>query len=184
MFQKTIWIKKNMKEVFEHIFKSNTDEPKSCEKQTEYVLGNSKHDYFICESKVLLDLVQKVALHQKSCDSNLSPIALEYAGHVIEAKWVCDHGHSFKWESSTHLGEYYTVNYKVMNAYLCSGMTQVQYERLAEFADFGFLSEHFRNKAAITFAAVVDVLTKESVQFALFEECQASKEKKKRELQY
>lgn len=117
-------------------------------------------------------------MHQRNCDCNLLPVSLDHIGHVVDVKWICDQGHNLKWASSSQLGNHHNVNYKMMSAYLCSGMTQVQYERLSEFADFGIMSEHFRNKSAVTFSAIIEVLAKESVHFALFDECQISKEKK------
>ncbi len=56
------------------------------------------------------------------------------------------------------LGNRYTVNYKIMLAYLCSGATQMQYERLSEFSEFGTLTEHFRVQSAIAFSAIISVL--------------------------
>lgn len=49
-------------------------------------------------------------------------------------------------------------------------VTQVQYERFSEFTEFGILTHHFRIKSAVTFSAIIDVLTKETIEFAMFEE--------------
>ena len=134
---------KSTNDVFEHLFNSAVDnkqddtittEVKSA-KTFDYVLGNSKHNYFICENKVLLDLVQNICTHQRNCNCNLQPASLDYTGHVLEARWLCHNGHHLKWESSSKLGNHHNVNYKMMSAYLCSGITQVQYEKLSEFAD-------------------------------------------------
>ena len=64
-----------------------------------------------------------------------------------------------------------------MLAYLSSGMNQIQYDRFSDFTEARILTEHFRVQSAMTFSAVISVLARESVQYALLDEIQLSKEK-------
>ena len=80
-----------------------------------------------------------------------------------------------QWNSSSTLGSRYTI--RIMMAYLCSGMSHIQYERFSEFSNTGTLKSHFMAQAALTFSAVIGVVARESIQCALFDEIGSSKDK-------
>lgn len=79
-----------------------------------------------------------------------------------------------KWNSSPNLDKQNTVYYKIMLAYLCSGIISVQYEKLCEFADFGVWTDRFRVQS-LTFSAFIEVLARDSIELALLDEVQMSK---------
>lgn len=173
---------KSMKEVFEIMFNdplpsANQKGDSNIDSNYDGILGNSKSSTFLCENKQLFDLVDSVCRHQRNCQMDLLPSSLNHCGHVVDVKWNCHNGHSLHWQSSSVLGQNYTINYRVMMAYLCSGMNQIAYERFSEFADIGILSEYFRTKSSTQFSAIISVIARESVQFALFDEVQMAKDK-------
>lgn len=169
----------SVKDVFDHILSDTTSENCVSKKESNFsdLLGNAKHGNFICENNQILELVQKVSQHQKKCHQDLAPSSINHSGHVAEIKWGCIDGHILKWESSSALGKQYTINYRVMLAYLCSGMNQVEYERFSDFLETGILTDHFRIQSSFTFSAIINVLADESVHYALLDEIQMSKEK-------
>ena len=65
---------------------------------------------------------------------------------LTRPKWHCKKGHVIQWNSSSVLGLQYTINYRMITAYLCSGMSQFQYERFSEFSNTGTLKSHFMSQ--------------------------------------
>ena len=141
------------------------------------VLNSAKHGNFICENIQILKLVEAITIHQRNCHHELHAKSINHSGHVAEIVWTCNTGHMVNWESSSVLGKQYTVNYRAMLAYICSGIKQIEYERFSDFLESGTLTDYFRIQAAMTFPAIISVLTRESIQFALLDEIQASKDK-------
>ncbi|KAH3711129.1 hypothetical protein DPMN_070629 [Dreissena polymorpha] len=173
---------KSTKDLFEYLM--NKDSSKHSPSQTKAEINSSdktspssKHDLFICDYRSLFSFVTKIFEHQKICRHDLAPKSLNQSGHVAETEWTCTDGHVLIWNSSRQLGTQYMVNYRMMLAYLCSGITNIQYERFSEFGDIGVLSHRFRLRSSLTFSAVISVLCKESVQFALQDEVQLAKDK-------
>ncbi|MEW8546818.1 MAG: hypothetical protein AB2693_25165 [Candidatus Thiodiazotropha sp.] len=172
---------KSVKEVFDHVLSDNVSETSDCyDKTLNYreVLNNAKHENFICENYQILELVRRVCQHQQNCNGNLVPTEINHHGHVAGITWNCSNGHILKWESSSVLGKNYTVNYRTMLAYLCSGMNQIEYDRFCDFSQYGILTDYFRIQAVFTFSAIISVLAKESIYYALLDEIDESKDKK------
>ena len=170
------------KALFDHIFRET--ESNECTPSTSYqdtcnsdVLNSAKYGNFICENIQILKLVEDVINHQRNCHHDLHAKAITHSGHVAEIVLTCHIGHTLNWESSTVLGKQYTVNHRTMLAYICSGMKQIEYERFSEFLESGILTDYFRIQAAMTFSAVISVLTRESIHYAMLDEIQASKDK-------
>ena len=172
---------KSVKEVFEYILESEHEpqnqHDQSAESGFDNILSNAVHENFVCENRSLMELVDITHKHGQICDHMLVPKQLTHNGHVAEMKWHCRNQHVIRWNSSSTLGSQYTINYKMMLAFLCSGMSQAQYERFSEFSKTGTLTSHFMAKAALTFSAVISVVARESIHFALFDEIQSSKNK-------
>ena len=168
---------KCMKELLEFCISDQTDTSKPEQLSKSFILEKCEHDNFICENKSLVDLVTNVQKHSRRCGCNLVPESFAHKGHVLETKWQCKNGHILQWNSSSELGKNYTINYRIMLAYLCSGITQIQYERFSDFAEYGILTEHFRLKSALTCSAVIEVLAEQSISFALSDECHATKDR-------
>lgn len=174
---------KSVKEVFLYFFQTeccddNSDKVHQTEKVLHSSLGDTTPENFVCENKCILELADSISKHGQRCDQTLNPVTLTHSGHVAQLEWHCQNGHLISWNSSSTTGSQYTVNYRIMLAYLCSGMNQIQYERFSEFSNTGTLTEHFRVQSALTFSAVIAVVARESIQFALFDEIQISKENK------
>ena len=168
------------KALFEHIFReteSNEYMPSSSETCHSDVLNSAKHGNFICENIQILKLVEAITIHQRNCHHELHAKSINHSGHVAAIVWTCNTGHMVNWESSSVLGKQYTVNYRAMLAYICSGIKQIEYERFSDFLESGTLTDYFRIQAAMAFSAILSVLTRESIQFALLDEIQASKDK-------
>ena len=91
-------------------------------------------------------------------------------GHVCVIVFTCPAGHTVRWSSSEKMGSNYVVNYKMMQAYLCSGITPIQYERLSDFADYGMLSPRFRSQAQLPLSAIISFMKRASVFQARAEE--------------
>ena len=172
---------KTVKEVFEYFLESDgTTSNVSAEGAQDVhkrLIETASNENFVCENKSIFDLADIISKHGQNCNHLLVPLMLTHSGHVAEVKWHCEKGHVIQWNSSNVLSSQYTVNYRMMMAYLCSGMIQVQYERFSEFSNTGTLSLRFMSQAALTFSAVIDVVARESIQFALFDEIQSSKDK-------
>ena len=117
-----------------------------------------------------MDLVKSVSTHQMNCENGLSIVSENYNGHVITFTFQCSSGHNVEWQSSSKLGGNFTMNYKAMTAYLCSGMNTVAYEKFCNFFETGMLKDYFLSKATITFAAIIDLLSRQSVERALVAE--------------
>ena len=124
----------------------------------------------MCANKSLMELVDITHKHGQICDHMLVPVKLTHNEHVAEMKWHCQNQHVIRWNSSITLGSQYTINYRMMLAFLCSSISQAQYERFSEFSKAGTLTSHFMTKAALTFSAVISVVAWESIHFALFDE--------------
>lgn len=133
------------------------------------------HGQFVCENNALLKLINLTAAHSGECKSALQINDITYHGHVADAKLQCDNGHIIHWTSSSKLGTHYTVNYRMMLGYLCSGITPIQYERFSNFSDIGILTQYFLSTVIITFAAAIDLLARQSVIRAIEEEKRKSK---------
>ena len=84
-------------------------------------------------------------------------------------KCHCRNQHIIRWNSSSTLGSQYTINYRMVLAFLCLGMNQAQYERFSEFSKAGTLTSRFMAKAALTFSAVISVVALESIHLTLFD---------------
>lgn len=128
------------------------------------------YDHFICQAKAIMTLTNSVAHHQMTCRHLLMPREVSQNGHVIIVTFACQDGHTLHWSSSEAIGNQYEVNYRIMLAYLCSGITPVQYERFADFADVGKLTEHFRAKFLIVMHPTMELLKRQSIYQARAEE--------------
>ena len=138
------------KALFEHIFReteSNEYMPSSSETCHSDVLNSAKHGNFICENIQILKLVEAITIHQRNCHHELHAKSINHSGHVAEIVWTCNTGHMVNWESSSVLGKQYTVNYRAMLAYICSGIKQIEYERFSDFLESGTLTRLLQNSS-------------------------------------
>jgi hypothetical protein len=161
---------------------STTDAPKMTG-QAHSPAGNTdtpnpQYDNYIGECTAVVSLVNIVCQHGQYCQNLLKVTSIEHHGHVVQLKMTCDNNHHLQWSSSAAMRTSYTVNYKVMLAYLCSGISSIEYERVSDFADFGKLSEYFRNTTLVTFSAIIELLRRQSVHRGMAEETSASPEGK------
>ena len=168
------------KGLFGHIFReteSNEYMPSTSETCHSDVLKSAKHGNFICENIQILTIVEAITIHQRNCHHELHAKSFIHFGHFAEIVWTCNTGYMLNWESSSVVGKQYTVNYRAMFAYICLGIKQIEYECFSDFMKSGTLTDYFKIQAAMTFSAVISVLIRESIQFALLDEIQASKDK-------
>ena len=133
-------------------------------------LDSASQSNFICATTCIMDRVKSVSTYQMNCENDLSIVSENYHRHVISFTFRCSSGHNVEWNSSSKLGGNFTVNYKAMTAYLCSVMSKVAYEKFCNLFDSGMLKDYFRSKAAVTFAAIIDLLSQLSVESVLVAE--------------
>ena len=166
------------KDIFNYLFEKTDVRSTECLNATSESTDSlgAKYGSFICENSALLDLVETVSTHRDNCTGTLRPITQSHCGHVGQFYLICENGHSIHWQSSKMFGKYHSVNYKMMLAYYCSGMSEVNFDRFTDFLDAGVLSRHFQVTVAVTFTAIIAVLVMESMRMALFEEVQRARE--------
>jgi hypothetical protein len=133
------------------------------------------HGQFICQYTQVFQLIHDITFHQSICDQLLHPTETSQNGHVAQLLLKCSIGHHVRWASSSTMGNNFSVNYKLLVAYICSGITPIEYQRISDFADIGQPTQYFRNKTIVTISEIVNVLTDESMQGAVFDEKEAAK---------
>ena len=119
-------------------------------------------------------LVSVITQHSRLCPMDLQVNDVSKNGHVLILKYRCDNGHEVKWNSSLVCGDNYKVNYKVIAAYICSGMTAVQYEKFCDFSTANIPTASLRAKAVAYLSTIVNLLRKTSVSTARREEIEQS----------
>ena len=122
------------------------------------------------------ELVSVITEHSRICPFDLQVTDVSKAGHVLVLKCRCENGHEVKWDSSSVCGDNYKANYKVIAAYICSGMTAAQYEKFCDFSTVNIPSAAFRAKAVTYLSTIVNLLRKTSIVTARREEVQKSKD--------
>jgi hypothetical protein len=135
------------------------------------------HGLFICEHAQVWQLVRDITVHNTYCGHALHLAETSQNGHVAQVVLQCNAGHHVRWASSSTLGNNFSVNYKLILAYICSGISPIEYQRIATFADIGQPTLYFRNKTITTLSEIVNILTDESMQGAVFDEKQAAKDR-------
>ena len=121
-------------------------------------------DLFICSKAQLFKLVMLLN-NIGQCDvSSFSKI-----GHVGQMSLQTD-TNVFIWNSSSPLHDDFSVNYKAIHAYLCSGILPCQYEKFAEFMNIGLHKQDFRKNTVNMYSTVVNTLKEESIKQATEEE--------------
>ena len=113
--------------------------------------------------------------HARQCHSDLQLISATKIGHVLVLKLRCENSHEVTWESSVVCGNNYKVNYKVLAAYICSGMSSVQYEKFCEFSTINIPTPRFRALVITYLSTIVELLRKSSIASARREELVLSK---------
>ena len=104
------------------------------------------------------ELVSVITEYCRLCPLDLQVTNTAKAGHVLMLNYRCENGHEVKLISSSVCGENYKVNYKVIAAYICSGMTAAQYEKFCEFSNVSIPPAAFRAKAVSYLSTIVNVL--------------------------
>ena len=122
------------------------------------------------------ELVSVISEHCRLCPRDLQVINIAKAGHVLMLNYRCENGHEVKWKSSSVCGDNYKVNYKVIAAYICSGMTAAQYEKFCDFSTVSIPPPAFRARAVSYLSTIVKLLQKTSIATARREEIQKSKD--------
>jgi hypothetical protein len=145
-------------------YKSTTSNGHKSDINITHTSGSDTDDYFICSKSQVLYLLDICnGLGPLHCD--------DYAktGHV--GKFLLKGSRQFLfWNSSPTLREDFVINYKMVHAYLCSGMTPVQYERLSNFAGIGLPTQVFRERAVSSYAIAVQHQRDKSIDMATKEE--------------
>ena len=113
--------------------------------------------------------------HARQCHSDLQLISATKIGHVLVLKLRCENSHEVTWESSVVCGNNYKVNYKVLAAYICSGMSSIQYEKFCEFSTINIPTPRFRALVITYLSTIVELLRKSSIASARREELELSK---------
>jgi hypothetical protein len=112
-----------MQKMMEHFDQNKNPSPMTDKLRPESRTDTSE-DYFICSKSQVLYLLD-------ICNG-LGPLHCnDYTkiGHV--GQFLLKGSKTFLfWNSSPSMKEDFTINYKMIHAYLCSGMTPVQYERI------------------------------------------------------
>lgn len=147
---------------------------KDCQDTPETAAADADHDHFVSECGALLKLLDLLCEHNRRCRHPLEARSLQHDGHVLLVHLVCAHNHNLQWASSSAMGSSYTVNMRMMLAYMCSGVKPVEYDRISDFADFGKVTDHYLEKFLVTMGAITECLKKQSVFRARAEESSSS----------
>lgn len=85
----------------------------------------AENDSFICTKGQIEDLIQVANRH-----GNLEVVDFNRIGHVGQAVLKSKQTHiPIQWSSSPPLKDNFLVNFRIVHAYLCSGLLPVQYEK-------------------------------------------------------
>jgi hypothetical protein len=135
-------------------------------------LSSGGHDNFICAKDKLFELV---AVMQ---NNPYEIVGYEQVGHVVIVTLMHTAHHTFhRWSSSAPLKGDYLINYRMLHAYLCSGIRAVQYERLSDFAGIGISTSYFRRNIIPIYGQAVERVKNRSMTAALDLEITSSTEK-------
>lgn len=105
---------------------------------------------------------------------HLQVIGSEQDFHILKLSFMDPHRQMHTWESSHGLKDNYEINYRMIHAYLGSGIRAVQYEKFCEFARIGVTTKHFRKRIIGTYSQAVHNCMTNSISAAMDVEFQLS----------
>lgn len=125
-----------------------------------------ENDSFICTEGQIEDLIQVANRH-----GHLEVVDFNRIGHVGQAVLKSKQTHiPIHWSSSPPLKDNFLVNFRMVHAYLCSGLLPVQYEKICDFSVIGKTSKRFREHFYTLYAECVKDTLNSSIENALEEE--------------
>lgn len=87
---------------------------------------------------------------------HLEVVDFNRIGHVGQAVLKSKQTHiPIHWSSSPPLKDNFLVNFRMVHAYLCSGLLPVQYEKICDFSVIGKTSKRFREHFYTLYAECV-----------------------------
>ena len=98
------------------------------------------------EQSALKALMKMVAYHTYLCPQPLEEQIESLPGHITSMILKCDDRHSCKWVSSSTIPgtNMFTVNCKMIHAFMTSGAIPAIYKRLCKSAGIGFMGKAMR----------------------------------------
>ena len=153
---------KKMVDLVLNVLSNSSTSPPQSPTQTASHCDKDKDDVFLCTKGRFMELVDIL----RDTSSVIGSYAQDF--HVAEVCFQDTRSpFMYRWASSPPLKNNYLVNYKMIHAFICSGMLNAQYERLCHHAGIGVTSKYFRQKCLPSYKTTIDNLKNRSVSAAL-----------------
>ena len=131
----------------------------------------SDEPIFITTELSIRNLSAGIQCHSRQCNEFLDVKSIEQFGHVGKISLLCEHGHSYRIDTSSRLPDgKFVVNFRIMHGIYTSGLRYIQYERFAKATGIGCLPYSFLNEMQELDCAKTEEIALECIREAVDEE--------------